>query len=67
MNNQATHYLSVNLLSDVYDTTDTAQITFLALLDDSKAFDTVNYDILIRHLLVSFKISGKLSSPPVVL
>lgn len=39
---------------------DRAHVTLLALFDVSVAFDTVDQNILIHHLLVSFGISGKM-------
>jgi Reverse transcriptase (RNA-dependent DNA polymerase) len=45
-------------LSDFLDSVNRGNTALLALLDLSAAFDTVDRDILLNHLHVSFRISG---------
>src|ERR1700733_7399435 len=47
-----------SLLSDIYGAVDSSQLTLLALFDVSAAFDTVDHDILLKRLQISFGISG---------
>jgi hypothetical protein len=46
------------VLSDLLDSIDRGNTALLALLDLSDAFDTVDHDILLNRLHVSFGISG---------
>ena len=48
----------LRLLSDIYSSIDQGQVVFLALLDVSAAFDTVDHDILLERLSKSFGITG---------
>src|SRR6218665_739881 len=56
----STKSLLLRLLSDVYAVTDSSQLTLLALFDVSAAFDTVDHEILLKRLNVSFGLSGTL-------
>src|SRR6218665_683116 len=56
----STETLLLRLLSDVYAAIDSYQLTLLALFDVSAAFDTVDHDILLKRLNVSFGFSGTL-------
>src|SRR6218665_2756597 len=50
----STETLLLRLLSDVYAVIDSSQLTLLALFDVSAAFDTVDHEILLKRLNVSF-------------
>src|SRR5688572_25129091 len=56
----STETLLVRLLSDIYGAIDRSQVTLLALLDVSAAFDTVDHDILLQHFSISFGLSGNM-------
>ena len=56
----STETLLLRLLSDVYGAIDRSQLTLLALFDVSAAFDTVDHDILLERLHISFGLSGTL-------
>lgn len=48
----------VKVLSDILDAADSRQVTLLGLLDMSAAFDTVDHDILLQRLEISFGFSN---------
>ena len=48
----------LRMLSDIYAAVDRGRVALLALLDVSAAFDTVDHDILLERLLVSFGVTG---------
>ena len=48
----------LRMLSDIYAAIDRGKVALLALLDVSAAFDTVDHDILLERLLVSFGVTG---------
>jgi hypothetical protein len=52
----------LKVLSDVYSAADKGQISILALLDMSAAFDTVDYEILLNRLLHGFGIKDLVAS-----
>ncbi|PGH37209.1 MAG: hypothetical protein CRN43_22520, partial [Candidatus Nephrothrix sp. EaCA] len=54
----STETLLLRLLSDCYGAIDGRRVTLLALFDVSAAFDTVDHQILINRLSVSFGLSG---------
>src|SRR6218665_330478 len=54
----STETLLLRLLSDCYGAIDGGRVTLLALFDVSVAFDTVDHQILIKRLSVSFGLSG---------
>ena len=54
----STESLLLRLLSDIYGAIDKSQLTLLALFDVSAAFDSVDHDLLLKRLSVSFGISG---------
>src|ERR1043165_7821409 len=54
----STETLLLRLLSDIYGAIDRAQLTLLALFDVSAAFDTVDQDILLERLNVSFGLTS---------
>ena len=56
----STETLLVRLLSDIYGAIDKSQVTLLALFDVSAAFDTVDHEILLQRLSVSFGLSGNM-------
>ena len=56
----STETLLLRLLSDVYAAIDSSQVTLLALFDVSAAFDTVDHEILLKRLSVSFGLSDTL-------
>src|SRR6218665_1980638 len=58
----STETLLLRLLSDVLGAVDHCQLTLLALLDVSAAFDTVDHEILLQRLHLSFGVSGTLLS-----
>jgi Reverse transcriptase (RNA-dependent DNA polymerase) len=55
----STETLLLRLLSDCYGAMDRCQLTLLALFDVSAAFDTVDHDILLQRLSISFGLTGK--------
>ena len=48
----------LRMLSDIYAAIDHGRVVLLALLDVSAAFDTVDHDILLERLSVSFGVTG---------
>ena len=50
----STESLLLRLLSDIYGAIDKSQLTLLALFDVSAAFDSINHDLLLKRLSVSF-------------
>ena len=54
----STETLLMHLLSDLYGAIDRSEVTLLALFDVSAAFDTVDHDILLDRLSISFGLSG---------
>src|SRR6218665_1040982 len=52
----------LHLLSDIYGAVDSSQLTLLALFDVSAAFDTVDHEILLKRLDISFGLSGNFLS-----
>src|SRR6218665_724226 len=58
----STETLLLHLLSDIYEAVDSSKLTLLALFDVSAAFDTVNHEILIKRLAISFGLSGNFFS-----
>ena len=54
----STETLLLRLLSDIYGAIDRSQLTLLALFDVSAAFDTVDHEILLKRLKISFGVSG---------
>jgi len=56
----STETLLIRLLSDIYGAIDRSQVTLLALFDLSAAFDTVDHDILLQRLSISFGLSGNI-------
>src|SRR6218665_3652457 len=47
----------LRLLSDIYEAIDRSQLTLLALFDVSAAFDTVDHEILLERLQISFGVT----------
>ena len=54
----STETATLKVLSDIVDATDSQKATLLELLDTSAAFDTVNFEILLHRLEVSYRLSG---------
>src|SRR6218665_3123903 len=54
----STETLLLRLLSDIYGAVDRSWLTLLALFDVSTAFDTVDHEILLKRLQLSFSLSG---------
>ena len=48
----------LKVVSDILDAADAGQVSLIELLDFSAAFDTVDHDILLRRLELSFGITG---------
>jgi len=48
----------LRVLSDIYSAIDQDQVSLLALLDVSAAFDTVDHRVLLEHLSTSYGLSG---------
>ena len=55
----STETLLARLLSDLHTSIDNGEVTILALLDVSAAFDSVDHNILIRRLRASFGINSR--------
>ena len=56
--NYSTKTAMLKVVSDVFDSADTGQLTILALLDLSAAFDTVDHGFLLQRLHYSYDIGG---------
>jgi len=54
----STETVLVRLLSDIFTAMDSGEVTLLALLDVSAAFDSVDHDLLLERLRRSFGIQG---------
>ena len=52
------------LLSDIYGAVDRSQLILLALFDVSAAFDTVDHEILLKRLQLSFGVAYLVTSLP---
>src|SRR6218665_1059925 len=52
----------LHLLSDIYGAVVSSQLTLLALFDVSATFDTVDHEILLKRLEISFGLSGNFLS-----
>ena len=46
------------MLSDLLDAVDSQETTLLGLLDMSAAFDTVDFEILLQRLEISYRLNG---------
>ena len=55
----STETLLVRLLSDIHTAIDNGEVTVLALLDVSAAFDSVDHNILLQRLRTSFGFGGQ--------
>lgn len=58
----STETATLKIASDIFDAADAGQVTLLALLDLSAAFDTVDHHILLQRLHQSYGISGTVLS-----
>src|SRR6218665_10015 len=54
----STETLLLRLLLDIYGAIDRSQLTLLALYDVSAAFDTVDHEMLLERLQISFGVTG---------
>ena len=54
----STETATLKVLSDILDAVDSQETTLLSLLDMSAAFDTVDFEILLRRLETSFSLGG---------
>ena len=55
----STETLLVRLLSDIHTAIDNGEVTVLALLDVSAAFDSVDHNILLQRLRISYGINNR--------
>ena len=55
----STETLLVRLLSDIHTAIDNGEVTVLALLDVSAAFDSVDHNILLQRLRISYGINSR--------
>ena len=54
----STETATLRVASDVFNAADAGQVTVVTLLDLSAAFDSVNHDILLRRLNISYGVGG---------
>jgi len=54
----STETVLLSLLSDIYTAIDRSQVSLLALLDVSAAFDVVDHELFLQRLHLSFGIDG---------
>ena len=57
--NRSTETALLKVRSDILNAVDRREVVFLVMLDLSAAFDTIDHDMLLRHLEGGFGISGK--------
>ena len=58
----STETVLVRLLSDIFSAMDRGEVTLLALLDVSAAFDSVDHDILLERLQMTYDMNGHVFS-----
>ena len=58
VNDRRTESALLRVLSDIFSATDKGEVSLLALLDVSAAFDTVDHFILLDRLFISYGLSG---------
>ena len=54
----STETATLKVLSDLLDAVDSQETTLLGLLDMSAAFDTVDFEILLQRLEISYRLNG---------
>jgi hypothetical protein len=56
---QSTETAMLKVISDIIDAADQQKVTLLSLLDMSAAFDTVDFQILLKRMEITYGIGGK--------